>query len=564
MSEKPWLNRYDEGVPHHIDYPEVPLFEVIAEAAKKYPESACTIFKGARITYREMDALTDRLAAGLASIGIRQGDQVGIFMPNTPQFVMAYFAILKLGAIVVAVNPLYSPREIEHQANDAGIEIMLVMSNFYNLIKDVQPKTKIRTVVVTNIKETLPSILAFLFTLTKEKKGGFRIELAEGDHWMQDLINNHQPEDRPQVDVSADDNALFQYSGGTTGISKAAIAMHRNLVANALQIRSWMVLAEDGQETVLMAIPLFHVYGMVVGMLFGINIGAALVMIPNPRDLDDLLSNAQKYKTTIFPGVPTLYNAINNHPDVQAGKYDLSSIKACISGSAPLMRETKENFEAVTGGVLFEGYGLSEAPTASHCNPLLGENRTGSIGLPLPDVDCRIVSLDDEVTDLSTGEIGELVIKGPMVMKGYHNMPTETANTLREGWLYTGDIARMDEDGYFYIVDRKKELIKPSGYQVWPREVEEVISENPKVLEVGVAGVPDPYRGETVKAWVVVKPGETLTEEDIKSWSSERLAKFKVPSQVEFRDELPKTTVGKILRRELVREHKETTAETAE
>jgi len=564
MSEKPWLNRYDEGVPHHIDYPEIPLFEVLAEAANKYPESACTIFKGAQITYREMDALTDRLAAGLASIGIRKGDQVGIFMPNTPQFVMAYFAILKLGAIVVAVNPLYSPREIEHQANDAGIEVMVVMSNFYNLIKEVQPNTKIRTVVVTNIKETLPSILAFLFKLTKEKKGGFRIELAEGDLWMQDLINSHQPEDRPQVDVSPDDNALFQYSGGTTGISKAAIAMHRNLVANALQIRSWMVQAEDGQETVLMAIPLFHVYGMVAGMLFGINIGAALVMVPNPRDLDDLLSNAQKYKTTIFPGVPTLYNAINNHPDVQAGKYDLSSIKACVSGSAPLMRETKEKFEAVTGGVLFEGYGLSETPTASLCNPLLGENRTGSIGLPLPDVDCRIVSLDDEVTDLSTGEIGELVIKGPMVMKGYHNMPTETANALREGWLYTGDIARMDEDGYFYIVDRKKELIKPGGYQVWPREVEEVISENPKVLEVGVAGVPDPYRGETVKAWVVVKPSETLTEEEIKSWSSERLAKYKVPSQVEFRDELPKTTVGKILRRELVREHKETTAETAE
>jgi long-chain acyl-CoA synthetase len=564
MSERPWLNRYDEGVPHHLDYPEVPLFEVLADAAKKYPESACTIFKGAQITYQEMDALTDRLAAGLASIGVRKGDRVGIFMPNTPQFVMAFFAVLKLGAIVVAVNPSYTAREIEHQANDAGIEVILVMSNFYNLIKEVQPKTKIRTVVVTNIKETLPSILAFLFTLTKEKKGGFRIELAEGDHWMQDLINNHQPEDRPQVNVSPEDNAIFQYSGGTTGISKAAIAVHRNLVANTMQVRSWMIEAEDGKETVLLALPMFHVYGLVAGMLFGIKTGAALVMVPNPRDLEDLLGNAQKYKTTIFPGVPSLYNLINNFPDAQAGKYDLSSIKACISGSAPLMRETKEQFEALTGGVVFEGYGLSEAPTASHCNPLLGENRTGSIGLPLPDVDCRIVSLDDEITDLSTGEIGELVIKGPMVMKGYHNMPTETANTLREGWLYTGDIARMDEDGYFYIVDRKKELIKPGGFQVWPREVEEVISDNPKVLEVGVAGIPDPYRGETVKAWVVVKPGETLTEEDIKAWCSDKLAKFKVPTQVEFREELPKTTVGKILRRELVREHKESTTETSE
>ncbi len=564
MSEKPWLNRYDEGVPHHIDYPEVPVFKLLEESAKKYSDSDCTIFKGAKITYREMEEVTDRLAAGLASLGVRKGDRVGIFMPNTPQFVMAFFAVLKLGAIVVAVNPLYSAREIEHQTNDAGIEVMLVMSNFYNLIKEVQPKTKIRTIVVTNIKETLPSILAFLFTLTKEKKGGFRIQLAEGDHWMQDLINDHKPEDRPEVEVLPDDNALFQYSGGTTGIPKAAIAMHRNLVANSLQVRTWMVDAEDGQEIVLMAIPLFHVYGLVAGMLFAIYTGATMVMVPNPRDLEDLLSNAQKYKATIFPGVPTLYNAINNHPDVLAGKYDLSSIKACISGSAPLMRETKEKFEELSGGVLFEGYGLSETPTASHCNPLLGENRTGSIGLPLPDVDCRIVSLDDEITVLSTGEIGELVIKGPMVMKGYHNMPTETANTLREGWLYTGDIARMDEDGYFYIVDRKKELIKPSGYQVWPREVEEAISENPKVLEVGVAGVPDPYRGETVKAWIVVKPGETLTEEEIKAWSSDRLAKYKVPSQVEFRDELPKTTVGKILRRELVREHHESQAEIVE
>ncbi len=564
MNEKPWLSRYDEGVPQHIDYPQVPLFELLSEAAKKYPDSPCTIFKGARITYREMDEITDRLAAGLASIGVRKGDRVGIFMPNTPQFVMAFFAVLKLGGIVVAINPQYSPREIEHQTNDAGIEVMLVMSNFYNSIKHIQPETKIRTLVVTNIKETLPSVLAFLFTLTKEKKGGFRIQLAEGDYWMQDLLNKFQPEDRPQVDLSADDEALFQYSGGTTGISKGAIALHRNLVSNAMQIRSWMVEAKDAEETVLMALPLFHVYGLVAGMLFGIKIGAALVMIPNPRDLEDLLGNAQKYKTTIFPGVPTLYNLINNYPDAQAGKYDLSSIKACISGSAPLMRETKEQFEALTGGVVFEGYGLSEAPTASHCNPLLGENRTGSIGLPLPDVDCRIVSLDDETTDLSVNEVGELVIKGPMVMKGYHNMPTETANTLRDGWLYTGDIARMDEDGYFYIVDRKKELIKPGGFQVWPREVEEVISDNPKVLDVGVAGIPDPYRGETVKAWIVVKPGETLTEEEIKAWCSEHLAKYKVPTEIEFRQELPKTTVGKILRRELVREHKESLASESE
>lgn len=557
MEDRPWLKRYDKGVPHTIEYPAVPVFYFLEENARRYPDAACTFFKGARISYREMNDFTDRLAAGLASIGVKKGDRVGIFMPNTPQFVMAYFAVLKLGAVVVATNPLYSAREIEHQLNDAGIEIMLVMSNFYNLIKEVQPKTRLRTLVVTNLKETLPPVLALLFTLTREKKGGFRVTLAEGDVWMQDLMGRFKPEDRPKVAVSPDDTALFQYSGGTTGTSKGAIAMHRNLVANALQIRSWMVNAEDGKEIVLMGIPLFHVYGMVAGMLFAMRTGAAMVMVPNPRDLKDVLANIQKYKATIFPGVPTLYNAINNHPDVLAGKYNLGTIKACISGSAPLMRETKEKFEALTGGVVFEGFGLSEAPTATHCNPLLGENRTGSIGMPLPDVDVRIISLDDEVTVLPVGEVGELVIKGPQVFKGYHNMPTETTNALRDGWLYTGDIARMDEDGYFYIVDRKKELIKPGGYQVWPREVEEVISDNPMVLEVGVAGVPDAYRGETVKAWVVVKPGETLTEEQVKDWCKERLAKFKVPTLVEFRTELPKTTVGKILRRELVRQHKE-------
>ena len=397
-----------------------------------------------------------------------------------------------------------------------------------------------------------------MFTLLKEKKSGFRVELHEGDIWWEDLVADFKPEDRPKVDVGPDDVAIFQYSGGTTGTPKGAIALHRNLVANSLQIRRWMPQAIDGEEVVLMAIPLYHVYGMVAGMNFGMATGAALVMVPNPRDIKDDLDNLQKYRCTIFPGVPTLYNAINNWPDVLAGKYDLSSIKACISGSAALMRDTKEAFEKLTGGVVFEGFGLSEAPTATHCNPLLGDNRIGSIGMPLSDVDARIVSLDDEVTVLPAGEVGELVIQGPQVFKGYHNMPTETKNTLRDGWLYTGDIARMDDDGYFYIVDRKKEVIKPGGFQVWPREVEEVISDNPKVLEVGVAGIPDPKRGETVKAWIVVKPEETLTEEEVREFCKDKMAAYKVPTHVEFRDELPKTTVGKILRRELVREHKET------
>jgi long-chain acyl-CoA synthetase len=558
MEEKLWFAQYDKEVPRTIEYPSIPLFQLLEDSAKKYPDAPCTIFKGAKISYKEMDALTDRIAAGLSRLGVKKGDRVGIFMPNTPQFVMAYFGILKIGAVVVATNPLYSQREIEHQVNDAGIEIMFVMSNFYNIMKEVQPKTGLRKLIVTNIKETLPPVLAFLFGLTKEKKGGFRVTLAPDDIWMQDLIHSNKPEDRPKVQVGSEDTALFQYSGGTTGISKGAVALHRNLVANTLQIRHWMWVAEEGKEVTLMAIPLFHVYGMVAGMLFAMRIAASMVMVPNPRDLPDVLDSIQKYKATIFPGVPTLYNAINNHADVIAGKYNLRSIKACISGSAPLLRETKDKFEALTGGKLFEGFGLSEAPTATHCNPMFGENPPGSIGLPFPDVDVRIISLEDEVTEMPVGESGEMVIQGPQVMKGYHNMPTETENVLRSGWLYTGDIARMDEKGFFYIVDRKKELIKPGGYQVWPREVEEVIIAHPKVMEVGVAGVPDPYRGETVKAWVVAKPGETLTEEEIKDWCKERLAKFKVPTFVEFRSELPKTTVGKILRRELVRQHKET------
>lgn len=566
MNDKPWLAHYDKGVPHTIDFPKTSAFHFLDESARKYPDRACTIFKGAVITFKEMNALTDRMAAALVELGVKKGDRVGIFMPNTPQFVIVYFGILKAGGVVVATNPLYTPHEIEHQANDAGIEVMFVMTNFYSTIKKAQPNTKIKKVIVTNLKETLPPFLRIMFTLFREKKGGFHLgkNLPEGDMWMHDLLAKYSNAPRPHVEVGPDDTMLFQYSGGTTGVSKGAVALHRNIVANTLQIRSWMTNLKDGDEVVLMGIPLFHAYGMVAGMIFGMAIGATLIMVPNPRDLKDVLENISKYRCSIFPGVPALYNAINNNPDVKAGKYDLSSIKACISGSAALMRETKDQFEKLTGGNVFEGYGLSEAPVGTHCNPLLGENKTGSIGMPLPGMECRIVSLDDGETDLPQGEIGELLLHGPQVMFGYHNMPTETANSLRKDkdgkvWLYTGDIVRMDEDGYFYIVDRKKELIKPGGFQVWPREVEEAIASNPKVLEVGVAGIPDPNRGETVKAWVVVKPGESLTEEELRAFCKVSLAPYKVPTHIEFRSELPKTTVGKILRRELVRQHKEGT-----
>jgi len=565
MNDRPWLAHYDKGVPHTIEYPQAPLYYFLGEAAKKYPDRACTIFKGAVISYKQMEALTDHMAAALVELGVKRGDRVGIFMPNVPQFIIAYFGILKAGGVVVAVNPTYPPDEVLTPVNDANIEIMFTLTRFYKFLQAVRDRegSKLKKIIVSNIKEALPTVKSILFTLSKEKKEGHRLDtLDERDVWMKDLLKKCEKSPRPNVQVTPEDTALFQYSGGTTGIPKGAVAMHKNVVANTLQMRAWFINSMDGKETYLIAIPLFHVYGMVAGMSVAMAMGASMVLIPNGRDLKDILENISQFKPTIFPGVPLMYNGINNHPDVIAGKYDLSSIKACISGSAPLMRETKERFEELTGGKVFEGYGLSEAPTATHCNPLLGINKTGSIGLPLPDVEVKIISLDDGETELQQGEIGEIAIHGPQVMKGYHNMPTETANSLRQlqdgrTWLFTGDIARMDEDGYFYIVDRKKELIKPGGFQVWPREVEEVIASHPKVLEVGVGGIPDPNRGETVKAWIVVKPGETLTVEEIKAYCKEHLAPYKVPTHYEFRTELPKTTVGKILRRELVRQHKE-------
>ena len=535
MITRPWFKFYDSGVPDHLTYPAIPLFSFLKESAHKFPEKPCTIFKDTVITYSEMSKATDHLAGALARLGIRKGDRVGIFLPNVPQFVMAYFSILKAGGVVVATNPAYTPPEIEYQVNDAGLEVMFVMGMAYEKIKALQSKTQIKTLIVIDCNENL--------------------SLEIGDVRLEELLAGSAP--RPDLEISPDDTALFQYSGGTTGISKGAVALHRNLVANTLQFKSWMVSLKEGQETSLLAIPMYHVYGMVCGMNLSMALGASMVLIPNPRDMDDMLGAIQKYHPTYFPAVPTLYNAINNHSEVQTGKYDLSSINACISGSAPLLKETKEKFETLTSGKICEGYGLSEAPTATHCNPLLGVNKIGSIGMPLPDVDCRIVDVETGQIDVPAGEVGELILRGPQVMRGYHNMPEETALTLRDNWLFTGDLARMDADGYFYIIDRKKELIKHDGLQVWPREVEEAIAAHPMVLEVGVAGIPDPFHGETVKAWIVVKSGETLSETEVLTWCRERLAPYKIPTRVEFRSDLPKSNIGKVLRRELVRQEKE-------
>lgn len=555
MDEKPWLKKYDTGVPATLKYPQVPVFNFFETSAVKFPDRACTIFRDHEVSYYEMNSLIDTLAAGFVALGVRKGDRVGILLPNIPQFVLVYYAILKTGGVVVAVNPQYKQRELEFQLDDSGVEIIVGLTEYASLLKDVQLKTKVRKIILSKIGDA--SLLQNLLTLSpgRHQQSLKKILLASNEIQLCDLIDLFVGKITQGVEVTPDDVAIFQYSGGTTGIPKGAIGLHRNLVANTLQFKHWLHGLEEGKEVVLTAIPLYHVYGMVIAMSMGIALGATLVMIHDPRDVQDILRNIDIYNATLFPGVPSMYNAINQHPDVLVGKFDLTSIKACISGSAPLMRETKERFEKLTGGKLLEGYGLSEAPTATHCNPMLGENRVGSIGLPLPDVECRIIYLDDENKVVKIGDTGELVLRGPQVMWGYHNMPHETELVLRGGWLHTGDIARMDSEGYFYLVDRRKELIKIGGFQVWPREIEEVIANYHKVLEVAVAGVPDPSRGEIVKAWVVIQPDQSAGEDEIRKECIKHLARYKVPSLVEFRNELPRTTVGKVLRRELVRQH---------
>lgn len=554
-AEKPWQARYDEGVPLEVEIPDWPLHAFLERAAQSYPNETAVVFKGNRITYGEMDEMADAVAAFLAANGFQKGDRVVIFMSNTPQFIITYFGALKAGGIVIATNPLYSERELEHQLADCGAETVFVMSLFYERLKSVQKRgqTNLKRVIVTNVKEYLPLHLKALFTLLKEKKEGHAVTLEPGDLWLQDVIAAGRQAPPAEVEVTPEDIALLQYTGGTTGLAKGAIALHRNLVANTIMVQSWLTDLEEAKEVILGAIPFFHSYGMVTVMNLGMSMAATIVAIPDPRDQKDVLGSINKYKPTIFPGVPAMYIAINSNPDVAAGKYDLTSIRACISGSAPLLLETKRRFEELSGAKLVEGYGLTEAHVVTHANPVYGENRPG-IGLPIPNVEARIVDPENGEEEIPVGEIGELIVKSPSIMSGYWEMPTETANVLRDGWLYTGDIARMDEDGYFFIEDRKKDMIIAGGYNIYPREVEEVLAEHAAVLEVAVAGVPDPQRGETVKAWIVKKEGDPTTEEEIIAWSKERLARYKYPRLIEFREELPRTTVGKVLKRDLVKE----------
>lgn len=570
-AERPWTNSYDPGIPESLaPYPDHPLHDFLKASAQKFPDNVCTLTSArlpligrvsSTLSYQQVDAYSDALATALVEMGIQKGDRVAIVMPNIAQFVIAFYAILKAGGVVAATNPTFPPSKLAYQLNDCGAKIAIVMSLFYNTVKSTQNQTQLEKIVVTNVKEYLPPLARLLFAIAREKKEGHAVEIQANDASFSDLLTRYRGQ-KPGIEVSGDDLAVFQYTGGTTGVSKAAMATHSALVANCLMCAAWLQGKTPGEKEVfLAAIPLFHVFGMVAVMSFAVSLGARMVMVPNAREIDDVLDCIHQFRATLFMGVPALYNAINNHPGVAAGKYELTSIRACISGSAPLPPATKRRFEALSGGVIAEGFGMSEAPTATHVNPLVNENRVGSIGLPLPDMDMKIVSIEDGETLVDVGEPGELCMAGPQLMKGYHGMPTETANVLRtdangKTWLYTGDIARMDDDGYFYIVDRKKDLVLVGGFNVYPRAVEDVLNEHPSVLEAGVAGIPHPEKDgqEALKAWVVVKPGETLTAEDLIGFASEKLARYEVPTRIEFVTQLPRSTVGKILRRELVQQ----------
>lgn len=573
--ERPWTKNYDPGVPASLEpYPDFPLHALLRESARQYPENVATLMTtdavplvprlARTMSYRELDTLSDALAAALVDMGLKKGERVAIVMPNITQFVIAFYGILKAGGVVAAANPTFPAGKTAAMLKDCGAKIALVMSLFYDDIKSVQDKTDLKTLIVTNVKEYLPGPAKVLFTIAREKKEGHAVELQPGDEHFQTILKRYQGR-TPNVEVTGDDLALFQYTGGTTGVSKAAKATHRALVANVLMCKAWISGEIPGEEEVfLAAIPLFHVFGMVAVLSFAVSIGARMIMVPNARDIDEVLGCIHTYKATIFMGVPALYNAINNHPGVQAREYDLTSVRACVSGSAPLPPATKRKFEALSGGVIAEGFGMSEAPTATHVNPIKNENRVGSIGLPLPDMDMKIVDVEDGETLMPVGEPGELCMSGPQLMEGYHGMPTETANSLRtdangKKWLYTGDIARMDEDGYFYIVDRKKDMVLIGGFNVYPRAVEDVLNEHSAVLEVGVAGIPHPEKEgqEALKAWVVVKEGATVTADELIAFAGEKLVRYEIPTRIEFVDSLPRSTVGKILRRELIRQEME-------
>ncbi|WP_052487487.1 long-chain-fatty-acid--CoA ligase [Gordoniibacillus kamchatkensis] len=547
---KPWLRHYPEEVAPTGNYPEMNVASMLLASARRYPKRPALYFMGKTMSYARTAQEAAQFAAVLRSLGVRKGDRVALMLPNCPQMVIACFGALMAGAVVVMTNPLYMERELEHQLADSGAKAIVTLDLLHNRIAGVMRRTKLEYVIVTSLKDYLPFPKNFLYPI-KMKKDGVSLGVSFNSEvlsWRRLMATPSAVHELEPVDPH-EDLALLQYTGGTTGISKGVMLTHANLIANTIQNVTWAYKCVDGEERFLAALPFFHVFGLSVVMLQAVYRAAEMLLLPR-FETKPVLELIARKRPTLFPGAPTMYVALLNYPDI--GKYDLSSIRACISGSAPLPREVQLKFEDVTGGRLIEGYGLTEASPVTHANNIW-EKRKAGIGIPLPDTDARIV--DPETgEELPAGEIGELAVSGPQVMKGYWNRPDETAKVLRDGWLHTGDMARMDEDGFFEIVDRKKDMIIASGYNIYPREIEEVLFEHPAVKEAAVAGVPDQYRGETVKAFVVVKDGASVTAAELETFCRERLAAYKVPRKFEFRAALPKTLVGKVLRRQLLEE----------
>ncbi|GHO88754.1 long-chain-fatty-acid--CoA ligase [Dictyobacter formicarum] len=560
-SSYPWFHHYDHGVPTHLNIPERPLTSLLDNAAKRYPNQAAFVYYGNKITYAQFSNQANRFAIEMQRLGVQKGDRVAIALPNIPQFPIAFYGTLRAGAVAVPTNPLYTEREMQHQLADSGAKVLVVLDMYYPIIRNIRNQTALEHVIVTSPADFLPPLLQKLYPLsqrnTKLPQPLLTKKELESDpalHRMQPMLHSHAKGGielfNLPIHVQSNDLAVLQYTGGTTGLSKGAMLTHRNLLANAMQTRYWVPKANDAKETSLCVAPFFHAYGLSVGMNLSILAAATMVLLPQFK-AKDVLDAIHQYHPTMFPGIPTMYIAIMK----EAGKHTeyLQSIKYCISGASPLPAKIQTDFETITGGKLVEGYGLSEAAPVTHCNPLSDKSRNGSIGLPLPSIESAII---DRTTGepLPVGEVGELVVKGPNIMQGYWQRDEETKAIFVNGWMRTGDIGKMDEDGYFYIVERAKDMIIASGFNVYPREVEEILYHHPAIAEVAVAGIPDSYRGETVAAFIVLKPEfkpSAELEQDVIAFCKQKLTAYKVPKRIEFRDNLPKSLVGKVLRREL-------------
>ncbi len=557
--ERRWLKHYDLEVPHDIEIPAKTLPELFKDTVSRYPEHPYLIFMRRAFSYREVEALAGNFAAVLAALGMKKGSRIALNLPNSPQFVFCFLGALQAGCTVIPFNPIYTEREVKYQLGNCEAELMVTLSRFYPRIRKVKGESNLHTIISTSIKEYLPRWLRPLYGAFMEKKSGDRVKVAPGDHHLPELMKKYSTAPVPEVRVEPASPACIMYTGGTTGLPKGAILTHRNLVANIITFYSWIPDMEEGEEIGVALLPFFHAYGLSTCLTLTAIYCGTLLLIPH-FDVKMLLKTIHRYRPTLFPGVPTMYIALINHPDLN--RYDLSSLRICVSGAAPLPLEVLKRFEELTGCRMLEGYGLTEATTGTHFNPVSGKRKIGSVGIPLPGTRARIVDPVDPDREMEVGAVGQMAVQGPQITPGYLNNPEETENVMHRGWLLTGDLARMDEDGYFYIVDRQKEMIISGGYNIFPREIEEVLYAHEKIKEAAVVGLPDPYRGEIAKAFLVLREGETMTEEELLDYCRQELAKYKVPHRVEFREELPLSMVGKVLKRllreeELAKQEKE-------